>query len=235
MFTTERFFARIWAFWFLMVMISVLTLGVAPKIIFVPMAIGSLITFCWCVKCAYRSEKFTDFASLRLCFSLSAMPLFAFVLSMAITYKQARMGVMAALAISMVPLVLTAAAFALAYGRKIKVSSFLLRGDRVEVFEPGQTNSWIAGGLGAGLSSLLYPMLKNYNGSMAIVLCVMVFISLYLVFYHRTNIASLRALKERERCEARQYTFFDVEYVRALREASWLARLFKLKRNNKNP
>jgi len=230
MFTTERFFARIWAFWFLMLMISVLTLGVAPKIVFVPMAVVSLLTFCWCVKCAYRSERFTDFASLRLCFSLSAMPLFAFVLSMAITYKQSKMGGVPALAISLIPLIVTAAAFALAYGRRSKASTFLLRGDRVEVFEPEQANSWIVGGLGAGLSSLLYPMIKNYNGSMAIVLCVMVFISIYLVFYHRNNIASLRALKERERREARQYTFFEIEYVRALRDASWLAQLFKLKR-----
>jgi hypothetical protein len=230
MFTTERFFARIWAFWFLMLMISVLTLGVAPMIVFVPMAVASLLTFCWCVKCAYRSERFTDFASLRLCFSLSAVPLFAFVLSMAITYKQSKMGGIPALAISLIPLLLTAAAFALAYGRRSKASAFLLRGDRVEVFEPEQANSWIVGGLGAGLSSLLYPMIKNYNGSMAIVLCVMVFISIYLVFYHRNNIASLRALKERERREARQYTFFEIEYVRELRDASWLARFFKLKR-----
>ncbi|MBA6096177.1 hypothetical protein H4C80_03310 [Pseudomonas juntendi] len=230
MFTTERFFARIWAFWFLMLMISVLTLGVAPKVVFVPMAVVSLLTFCWCVKCAYRSERFADFASLRLCFSLSAMPLFAFILSMAITYKQAKMEVMTALAISMIPLVLTAVAFALAYGRRTKVSSFMLHGDRVEVSEPGQANSWIVGGLGAGLSSLLYPMIKTYNNSMAVVLCVMLFISLYLVFYHRNNIASLRALIERERREARQYLLSEVEYVRALRDASWLARLFKLKR-----
>ncbi|MFJ4065650.1 hypothetical protein ACIPW4_10165 [Pseudomonas sp. NPDC089996] len=229
MFTTERFFARIWAFWFLMLMISALTLGVAPKIVFVPMAVASLLTFCWCVKCAYRSERFTDFASLRLCFSLSAVPLFAFVLSMAITYKQAKMEGMVALAISLIPLILTAAAFALAYRRRSKTSAFLLRGERVEIHEPEQANSWVVGGLGAGLSSLLYPMIKNYNGAMAAVLCVMVFISLYLVFYHRNNIASLRALKEREHREARQYTFFEIEYVRALREASWLARLFKLK------
>lgn len=64
---------------------------------------------------------------------------------------------------------------------------------------------------------------------MAVVLCVMVFISLYLVFYNRTNIASLRALKERECREARQYTFLEIEYVRALRDASWLARVFALK------
>ena len=229
MFTTERFFARIWAFWFLTLMISVLTLGVAPKIVFVPMAVASFLTFCWCVKCAYRSERFADFASLRLCFSLTAVPLFAFVLSMAITYKQAKMGGVAALAISAVPLILTALAFALTYGHRSKATSFLLRGERVEVFEPEQANSWVVGGFGAGLSSLLYPMIKNYNSSMAVVLCVMVFISLYLVFYNRTNIASLRALKERECREARQYTFLEIEYVRALRDASWLARVFALK------
>lgn len=105
------------------------------------------------------------------------------------------MGGVAALAISAVPLILTALAFALAYGHRSKASSFLLRGERVEVFEPEQANSWVVGGLGAGLSSLLYPTIKNYNSSMAVVLCVMVFISLYLVFYNRTNIASLRALK----------------------------------------
>jgi len=69
-------------------------------------------------------------------------------------------------------------------------------------------------------------MIKAYDESAVFLLCVLTLISLYLVFYHRNNIAALRALKERERREKRHYTFSDIEYVRGLREASWLARVF---------
>lgn len=227
MITTERFFGGIWAFWFLLLMISVFMLGVAPKIVFVPMAVATVMTFCWCVKCAYRSERFADYASLRLCFSLSVGPLFAFMLAMAITYKKVKMGGLQAVALSSLPLVLTAAACALAYRRKSKASTWVLRGDRVEVYGVEEkVNPWLLGGLSAGLSSVLYPLMKAYSESAASLVCALSLISLYLVFYHRNNLAALRALKERERREKRHYTFSDIEYVRALREASWLGRLF---------
>lgn len=227
MITTERFFGGIWAFWFLLLMISVFMLGVAPKIVFVPMAVATVMTFFWCVKCAYRSERFADYASLRLCFSLSVGPLFAFMLAMAITYKKVKMGGLQAVALSSLPLVLTAAGCALAYWRKSKASTWVLRGDRVEVYgDEEKVNPWLLGGLSAGLSSVLYPLMKAYSESAALLVCALSLISLYLVFYHRNNLAALRALKERERREKRHYTFSDIEYVRALREASRLGRLF---------
>jgi len=227
MITTERFFGGIWSFWFLLVMFSAFTLGLAPKIVFVPMAVVTVMVFCWCVKCAYRSERFADYASLRLCFSLSVGPLIAFILALAMTYKKARMGGVQALALSSLPLVLTALACAWAHGRKSKSSVWVLRGDRVEVYGQAENvNPWLLGGLSAGLSSVLFPMIKAYDESAAFLLSVLTLISLYMVFYHRHNIAALRALKERERREKRHYTFSDIEYVRGLREASWLARIF---------
>ena len=133
---------------------------------------------------------------------------------------------MTSLAISSLPLIFTALAYALAYRFRCKASVFHLRGERVEIFESRSANSWLVGGLGAGGSSLLYPVIESYNNSMVVLLYVMVLISMYLVFYNRINIASLRTLKERERQESRHYAFFELEYVRALRGASWLARLF---------
>ena len=229
MFTTERFFAGIWAFWFLSLMVMVLTMGVGPKIIGLPMGIALLFLFYWCIKCAYRSERFSDYASLRLCFTLSCAPLFAFIISLAITYKQAKLGGIESIAISSLPLVITGIAYALAYNRRGTDNSLHVHGQRVEVSESPRANSWLVGGIGAGLSSLLYPLMQAYNVPMSALVCVLVFLSLYLVFYHRINIASLRALKERERRERRHYTFMELEYIRAVRKASLLGRLFAVR------
>jgi hypothetical protein len=92
---------------------------------------------------------------------------------------------------------------------------------------------WWQAGLGAGLSSLTYPLMKTHDVPMTGLIYFFVFMALFMVFYSRDKIWALRALKAREAKKNCRYTFKDTDAIRALRAASCLGRIFAVRANGK--
>lgn len=231
MFTVERFFAKIWAAWLLMLMIAVLMIGVAPPFFFILSAIAVVVMSVWCIECAFRTERFVIYANLRLFFNLSIAPLFAALLTMAISYKKMKLGGLTSTALCLAPVVLTLLAYGLVCVWPGKSSVLQFEGLCVESIEIPEPVRWWQAGLGAGLSSLTYPLMKAHDVPMTGLIYFFMFIALFMVFYHRDKIWALRALKAREAKKNCRYTFRDVDAIRAQRAASWLGRLFAVRTN----
>ncbi|WP_256669060.1 hypothetical protein [Pseudomonas sp. MN1F] len=53
MFTVERFFAKIWSAWLLVVIIAVLMIGVSPPFFIILSAIAVVVMTVWCIECAF--------------------------------------------------------------------------------------------------------------------------------------------------------------------------------------
>lgn len=226
MFTTERFFAKIWGAWFLIVMLSVFISGVGPKLLSIPGAVAVVLMTLWCIQCAYRTEHFVNYANLRLFFNLSIAPLFATTVTLAITYKKMKLDAFTSVALGLAPIVLALLAYGLVYHWRSKSSVLELQGNRVGSNElPQRVHLWQAG-ISAGLSSLAYPLMKVNDVPMTGLIYGFVFISLFMIFYNRDKISALRELKAREVRENRRYTFMDIEDIQGMRAASWLGRLF---------
>ncbi|ANY86659.1 hypothetical protein IEC33019_1088 [Pseudomonas putida] len=77
--------------------------------------------------------------------------------------------------------------------------------------------------------SLFYSMFREYDSLYVGVIIFAISISIYMVFYSRHSIASLRALRRQEASEGCRYTFMDIEGIREKRAASLLGRLFAIK------
>lgn len=229
MFTTERFFTKIWAAWFLIVMLAVFISGAAPKLLAIPAVVAVIAMTLWCIECAYRTERFVNYANLRLFFNLSFAPLFATMVTLAITYKKMKLAALTSVALGLAPIVLALLAYALAYYWRSKSSVLQFEGNRVESREPPQKVQWWQAGLSAGLSSLAYPLMKTNDVPMTGLIYGFVFISLFMIFYNRDKISALRELKAREVRENRRYTFMDIESIQDMRAASWLGRLFAVR------
>ncbi|WDY60282.1 hypothetical protein [Pseudomonas sp. PSKL.D1] len=224
MFTLERFFSRIYGFVYLALLVTVFTYGVGPKWSVIPALILFMILIKHSFKCAYLSERFSDYAVQCLWFNLSVSPLFAYLLTLAITYKKLKLGALESLALSALPLLLVALAYGLAWVCAGKVDTLVVQGDRIEVIEREHSGAPWMGGFGAALGGLMYPIVQTYSESMLILVYVLMACGLYMVYYHRQNIASFKALRARERRENKHYTFMELEHLRSLRARSWVGR-----------
>ncbi|WP_079228067.1 hypothetical protein [Pseudomonas putida] len=231
MFTVERFFQKIWSAWLLMVIIAVMIIGVSPPFFIILSASALVAMTVWCIECAYRTERFVVYANLRLFFNLSFAPLFATLLAMGISYKKMKLGGVASAALCLAPVVFTLLAYGLVCVWPGKSSVLQFDGLRVESIEAPEPVRWWQAGLGAGLSSLTYPLMKAHDVPMTGLIYFFVFMALFMVFYNRDKIWALRALKAREAKKNCRYTFRDVDAIRALRAASWLGRLFAVRGN----
>ncbi|MCU0127165.1 hypothetical protein N8H41_24645 [Pseudomonas vlassakiae] len=231
MFTVERFFAKIWSAWLLVVMIAVMMIGVSPPFFIIPSALAMVSMSVWCIECAFRTERFVVYANLRLFFNLSIAPLFAALLTMAVSYKKMKLGGFTSTALCLAPVVLALLAYGLVCVWPGKTNVLEFEGLRVESVEPPEPVRWWQAGLGAGLSSLIYPLMKSHDVPMTGLIYFFVFMALFMIFYNRDKIWALRALKAREAKKNCRYTFRDVDAIRAQRSASWLGRLFAVRTN----
>lgn len=64
-----------------------------------------------------------------------------------------------------------------------------------------------------------YSMFREYDSLYVGVIIFAISISIYMVFYSRHSIASLRALRRQEASEGCRYTFMDIEGIREKRAA----------------
>lgn len=228
MFDTERFFSQIWAGWFFFLLISAFSLGVESLLV-VPVTLFMLGLLCWCISCAYRTERFRSYAALRLFFGLGFVPAIGFLAALAATLKQLRLDVCTSLMISSAPLLVAVFTYAAVYSYPGKSILLHFRGGRAEILETSPSNHWYAGGVGAGLSGLLYPIFEAYSTSLMWIMFFLMFISVFLTVYHGSKIHALKALKHREAKDRRHYTFMNIEEIRAMRAKSLLGRIFTQK------
>ncbi|MCI0915346.1 hypothetical protein JNA92_24440 [Pseudomonas putida] len=229
MFTTDRFFAKIWSAWTLVVIVTVLMIGLNPTLFAIPAFIVVVAMTLWCIHCAYRTEYFVSFANLRVFFNVSCAPMFASLLILGITFKKMKLSAPASLMLGLAPVVLVLLAYAAAYYWRSKNDILQYKGRRVESIEPPQQVSWWQAGLAAGLSSVIYPLMKSHDvPATGLIYCLML-ISVYMVFYNRDKISALRDLKAREAKENGHYIFMDIEAIQSMRAASWLGRLFAVR------
>jgi len=229
MFSTECFFKKIWSVWMLLVMLAVMMIGVAPAFMAVPAVLIIIAMTLWCINCAYRSEYFVSFANLRMFFNMSVAPMFASLLILGVTYKKMKLGTATSLVLGLTPVVLVLLAYALACYWRSNSDILHYKGLRVESIEPSQKVHWWQAGLAAGLSSVIYPVMKSHDVQAIGLIYFFVLMSVFMVFYNRDKISALRDLKAREAKENRHYTFMDIETIQSMRAASWLGRLFAVR------
>lgn len=222
----HRFFSRIFGAWFLFTMLAVFSAGIQPTTLILPAVIVVLGLSYWCVNCAYRTERFSKYASLRLFTNLAVAPGFAFVMALVTCYKQLKLDPVTSLLLSSIPIILALVVYAALYGWRSSRSPLIVRGERVEVIEAVQENHWRLGAVGAGLGTLVYPVFHAYKSSSSMLVFLFIVISLFMLFYHRSSIAALRTLKEQESRERRYFTFMNVEEIREKRAASLIGRMF---------
>jgi len=210
-------------------MIFIVFFGVGPSFLTIPIAVGSVLTFLWCVKCAYQSERFSDFVAFRLFFSLAVGPILAFVFSHMLMYGLRGVHWAQSLFISALPIVLVALMYVLFYSSKGRRDVFIIQGGSVDIQGPKPNNPWLLAGVSAGGGGMVYSAMQEHGIPMESLVFLIVAASLYNVFYFRNHIFSLKSLKQRERRENCHYTFKDIEHIRELRQASFLGRLFAVR------
>jgi hypothetical protein len=225
----ERFFVKLFAGWCLFTMFAISSVVLNFKLLIVPAVVGVLALSYWTVNCAFRTERFSTYATLRLFYSLSVTPMVAFALLLTLMHKQSKSTSLVAVGISCVPLIVTAAAYLWVRALKSKHSPFVVRGQRVEVMEAEWANHTILGGVSAAIGGLLFPLFQAYNIAYSLLLIVLIAVSLYMVLSNKANVAALRALKQQEAREGRHYTFMNIEDIREKRAASLLGRIFAVR------
>ncbi|MFJ4353086.1 hypothetical protein ACIPZ5_19550 [Pseudomonas sp. NPDC089428] len=225
----DRFFAKILAAGFFYSMFAAFAAGIMPQVFFVPAIITLLVCVYWSMVCAYRTERFTTYASFRLLTNLFVAPMLAFVLILAVSYKRAKLDPVSAVALSCVPFVIVGFAYVVLRQRPVERQVLEVVGGRVDVLEEASSHSpWMAG-VSATVGGLVYSAFRQYDSLYMGVIVLAISISIYMVFYCRHSISSLRALRQQEASEGCQYTFMDIEGVREKRAGSLLGRLFAIK------
>jgi hypothetical protein len=227
----HRYLATIWGAWFLFTLLAVFSAGIIPSVLAIPAAAFVIWITYWCVDCAYRTERFSKYASLRLFTNLGIAPGFAFLTALVATYKQFKLGVGISLLISFLPLIFCTIVYSLLCIWQSPRTSLIVRSQRIEVVEPNQENRWALGTIGGGLGILIYPVFHAYRSPASLLVFLFIIIALFMLFYHRTSISSLRTLKDQETREHKKYTFMNVEDLRSRRAASWIGRIFTTKVN----
>ncbi|OUM07628.1 hypothetical protein BW686_09210 [Pseudomonas syringae] len=225
----HRYLTSIGGAWFLFALLAVFSAGVVPSALTIPAAVFVMWITYWCVDCAYRTEQFSKYASLRLFTNLGVAPGFAFLMALVVTYKQFKLGLGMSVLISCMPLVVCAIVYSLLCVWRSPGRSLVVRSQRVEVVEPHQENRWALGAVGGGLGILTYPVFHAYRSPALLLVFLFMVIALFMLFYHRTSISSLRRLKDQEAREHQEYTFVNVEELRSRRAASWIGRIFSTK------
>jgi hypothetical protein len=226
MFDTDphRFMSIIFSTWLLFTIQAVFSVGILPSLLFFPMCAAEVWLSWWCFDCAYRTEKFTRYANLRLFLNLGFAPGFTFLLVLIAAYKQLKLGPVTSLLLACIPLLIAFVIYLALYRWRSRTTLLVARGNRVEVTVPPFQNHSLQGGIGAALSTVIYPMVHSYDSPALLLACIFFAISLFMLFYHRVSIASLRSLKEQELKERVSYTFMEVERIRARRAASFIGR-----------
>ncbi|MFQ6575870.1 hypothetical protein [Pseudomonas sp. UM16] len=225
----ERFFVKLFAGWCLFTMFAVSSVVLNFTLLIVPAVVGVLALTYWTVECAFRTERFSTYVTLRLFYSLSVTPMVAFVLLLALMHKHSQSTSLLSVSISCVPLLVTAVAYVWVGTLKNKRSPLVVRGQRVEVIEVEWANNTLLGGASAVIGSLLFPVFQVYNIAYALLLIVLIAVSLYMVLSNKANISALRALKQQEARDRCHYTFMNIEEIREKRAASLLGRIFAVR------
>lgn len=225
----ERFYVKIFAAGFFFPMFAVFAAGIMPKVFGVPAIVTVLAFIRWCAVCAYRTERFTTYARFRLFTNIFLAPMLAFVLTLAVSAKLFKLEPLAAVALSCVPFVMVGLAYAVVCHWPSDLRVLNVVGTRVEVLPEVPSHSpWLVG-LSAAVGSLSYSMFREYGSLYIGLIFLAISISIYMVFYSRHSIASLRALRRQETLEGCHYTFMNIEGIREKRAASWLGRFFAIK------
>lgn len=226
MFDTDphHFMSIIFSTWLLFTIQAVFSAGILPSLLFFPMCAAVVWLSWWCFNCAYRTEKFTRYANLRLFLNLAFAPGFTFLLVLIAAHKQLKLGPVTSLSLACIPLLIAFVIYVVLYRWRIRATVLVARGNRVEVTAPPFRNQSLQGGIGAAVPSMIYPMVHSYDSPALLLAFIFFAISLFMLFYHRVSIASLRSLKEQELKEQVSYTFMEVERIRARRAASFIGR-----------
>ncbi|MHC2148410.1 hypothetical protein GPJ81_10545 [Pseudomonas alkylphenolica] len=227
----ESFFSRILATWFFFTMFAFFAAALLPGLLTVPAVIACMGLTYWCVDCAYRTERFGRFAAFRLFSILGLAPVIGFVCALMTASKELKLGPLLSVAFGCIPVIIAVVAYLAVYQWCGQHNDLVVRGQRVEVAEvaPRRGSTVMLSGLAAGLSSMIYPMVKSHNISTVALVLAVVALSLFVIFYYRNNIAAFRELKERETRERCHYTFMNVEEIRERRVASLLGRIFAVR------
>ena len=223
---SQRFLSTVFGTWFLFSLLAAFSIGILPEIMTLPAVFAVLWLTYWCINCAYRTERFTKYASLRLFTNLAIAPGFAFVAALVTCYKQLKLNAPLAVFISFVPVFLSLIVYGFLYRWRGGHSPFVVRGQRVEVIGAIQENHWLLGVVGAALGSLTYPVFYAYKSSTSMLVFLFIVISLFMLFYHRSSISALRTLKEQEAREGSCFTFMNIEEIRKKRASSLIGRMF---------
>lgn len=222
----ERFFVKLFAGWCFFTMFALSSVVLNFTLLIVPAVVGVLTLTYYTVACAFRSDRFSTYATLRLFYSLSVTPMVAFVLLLALMHKQSKPTSLIAVSISCVPLIVTAAAYVWMMALKNKRSPFVVRGQRVEVLEVECVNQRVLGSVSAAIGGLLFPVFQAYSIAYSLLLIVLIAVSLHIVLSNNANISALRALKQQEARDRCHYTLMNIEEIREKRAASLLGRIF---------
>ncbi|QPN47864.1 hypothetical protein I5S86_13620 [Priestia aryabhattai] len=227
----ERFYTKIFSAGFFYSMVAVFAAGILPGFFLVPAIITVVAFIGWSVVCAYRTERFVTYASFRLFTNLFLGPMLAFALALSVSYKLLKLDPVLVFVLSGAPFAIVGIAYAVVCLCSIDRPVLKVVGGRVDVLEgPPSHSPWLAG-LSAGVGSLVYSMIREYDDFYLGVIVLTITISLYMVFYNRHSISSLRALRRQEESSGCQYTFMEIEAIRKKRTASLLGRIFAKKHN----
>ncbi|WP_052750483.1 hypothetical protein [Pseudomonas putida] len=227
----ERFYTKIFSAGFFYSMVAVFAAGILPGFFLVPAIITVVAFIGWSVVCAYRTERFVTYASFRLFTNLFLGPMLAFALALSVSYKLLKLDPVLVFVLSGAPFAIVGLAYVVVCLCSIDRPVLKVVGGRVDVLEsPPSHSPWLAG-LSAGVGSLVYSMIREYDDFYLGVIVLTIAISLYTVFYNRHSISSLRALRRQEESSGCQYTFMEIEAIREKRTASLLGRIFAKKHN----
>jgi hypothetical protein len=227
----ERFYTKIFSAGFFYSMVAVFAAGILPGFFLVPAIITVVAFIGWSVVCAYRTERFVTYASFRLFTNLFLGPMLAFALALSVSYKLLKLDPVLVFVLSGAPFAIVGLAYVVVCLCSIDRPVLKVVGGRVDVLEsPPSHSPWLAG-LSAGVGSLVYSMIREYDDFYLGLIVLTIAISLYMVFYNRHSISSLRALRRQEESSGCQYTFMEIEAIREKRTASLLGRIFAKKHN----
>lgn len=225
----ERFYTKIFSAGFFYSMVAVFAAGILPGFFLVPAIITVVAFIGWSVVCAYRTERFVTYARFRLFTNLFLGPMLAFALALSVSYKLLKLDPVLVFVLSGAPFAIVGLAYVVVCLCSIDRPVLKVVGGRVDVLEsPPSHSPWLAG-LSAGVGSLVYSMIREYDDFYLGVIVLTIAISLYMVFYNRHSISSLRALRRQEESSGCQYTFMEIEAIREKRTASLLGRIFAKK------
>ncbi|MEX0297120.1 hypothetical protein AAH995_28080 [Pseudomonas putida] len=178
----ERFYTKIFSAGFFYSMVAVFAAGILPGFFLVPAIITVVAFIGWSVVCAYRTERFVTYASFRLFTNLFLGPMLAFALALSVSYKLLKLDPVLVFVLSGAPFAIVGLAYVVVCLCSIDRPVLKVVGGRVDVLEsPPSHSPWLAG-LSAGVGSLVYSMIREYDDFYLGVIVLTIAISLYTVF-----------------------------------------------------